>query len=688
MDLNIACVFETDDLIDGFKLDIKGTTDKPLFHANQIAELLELSNISKTIKEFDEEEKVIKTADTSGGPQRILFLTERGLFRLLYASRRLIAHPFQRWVTKVLLDIHLTSQYHSSDQDAARLATLEDENRVLTQQLAAKFDMVAKIEKMARHDALVSAYENIPVVYLVEVSMLPDGRILLKFGETDNAAARLKYLRNEYGANICFVDMFACTAPHKYEQYLKRDPLFVKHKYTESNGRRHDELLAVTPGQYITVKRFMKKHMHMFDDWSVEQKLERLRLQSYNNFLEALPSFAIAIASITDPATRIDAEKALVASMRMSDQKKPVKIKDDDVESNYDIDDVVVDGGEEIVDDSDGDDEMVSSGSGSSSATSAATVAIVATTTIAVSKEPEIAVVEMPEQEPEQHLFPQQPKKKLGRIPKAKVLPEITEDTPLQRYLDECFDLVPDGKTHVAHVRALHRLWRRSHIARIETSEMTEFFKERFQTVQEIEEEQNMKCSFYKGLTMKPWQFVVDPLNVMNFHNDIGSFVEETCELHVMGRVKASDIWPLFIETKKKQDPKYSGTAKEKTRFFSHMKTMFVYYTGVPTKKDGVGAPGFYGLYAKTATEETRQIGYNRSPNTHMSVFKIDTRGIIVDTIESQDAFAHNVANKSSQYVCVEMTKCFANGMKGYFPGDGYCYMRSTDHAIMMAAQK
>ena len=54
------------DLLQAFKLldkeitiNIQGTLDDPLFQANQIGEILELTNIRKSIKDFDTDEKVV-----------------------------------------------------------------------------------------------------------------------------------------------------------------------------------------------------------------------------------------------------------------------------------------------------------------------------------------------------------------------------------------------------------------------------------------------------------------------------------------------------------------------------------------------------------------------------------------------------------------------------------------------------
>ena len=207
-----------------------------------------------------------------------------------------------------------------------------------------------------------------------------------------------------------------------------------------------------------------------------------------------------------------------------------------------------------------------------------------------------------------------------------------------------------------------------------------------------------MTCSFYKGLTMKPWvpRPTADvPGIVAQVDAEVDAFVREACEVHVMGRARKPDLWDAFVAWKRQLDEQYVPPTKEEDRFFLRLKTSFVYHTGVAVKADGEGAPGFYGLYLATASKECREVGYNRSPNTHATVLKLDARGNVVAIIDSQDAFAHNVVKKSShnvvkkssQHVCKELSKCFKDGMRGLMPGDGYAYMRAKDHAAMLAAR-
>jgi prophage antirepressor-like protein len=92
-------------------ISIKGTIEHPLFRSSDIGLILELSNIRSTINDYDKNEKVVLPVDTPGGIQKVSFLTEKGLFRILYNSKQPMAKIFRDWVCEVIHEIRLTGQY-------------------------------------------------------------------------------------------------------------------------------------------------------------------------------------------------------------------------------------------------------------------------------------------------------------------------------------------------------------------------------------------------------------------------------------------------------------------------------------------------------------------------------------------------------------------------------------------------
>ena len=120
---------------------IKGTVENPLFRASDVALILEISNIRSSIKDFNESEKVVQTMTTPGGPQKVLFLTQTGLFRLLFRSKKNpIALQVQYWACDVVKELQINQR---KKNDMMKLQeSLESENSSLNQRYASNDELV------------------------------------------------------------------------------------------------------------------------------------------------------------------------------------------------------------------------------------------------------------------------------------------------------------------------------------------------------------------------------------------------------------------------------------------------------------------------------------------------------------------------------------------------------------------
>ena len=123
--MDIVRVFTDAGLEQGVTINIQGTPEEPLFQANQLGELLDIVAIRSTIRDFDDDEKAVRTTNTSGGEQSTTFMTELGLYRLLGMSREPIVRSFQTWVAKVVKEIRLTDK----NEMEQRLATATEEHQ-------------------------------------------------------------------------------------------------------------------------------------------------------------------------------------------------------------------------------------------------------------------------------------------------------------------------------------------------------------------------------------------------------------------------------------------------------------------------------------------------------------------------------------------------------------------------------
>lgn len=106
------------DIVKAFNLNgsninlvICGTHKDPLFKASDIGNILEMTNIRVITQEFDDSEKKIIETNTNGGKQNISYLTEKGLYKVLFKSRKPIAIKFQNWVYEIIKEIRATGEY-------------------------------------------------------------------------------------------------------------------------------------------------------------------------------------------------------------------------------------------------------------------------------------------------------------------------------------------------------------------------------------------------------------------------------------------------------------------------------------------------------------------------------------------------------------------------------------------------
>ncbi|BCL40021.1 Bro-N domain-containing protein [Nostoc sp. MS1] len=89
-----------------------GTAEKPEWVAADVCACLELSDTSKSLETLELDEKGTKNVRTPGGEQEMLTVTEPGLYRLIFKSRKPVAKRFQRWVFhEVLPSLRHTGKY-------------------------------------------------------------------------------------------------------------------------------------------------------------------------------------------------------------------------------------------------------------------------------------------------------------------------------------------------------------------------------------------------------------------------------------------------------------------------------------------------------------------------------------------------------------------------------------------------
>jgi prophage antirepressor-like protein len=75
-----------------------GTAERPEWIAQDVADALGIKNAASTMRSFKDSEKGVHSMHTPGGSQTVLTVTEPGLYRLIFLSRKPEAEKFQSWV--------------------------------------------------------------------------------------------------------------------------------------------------------------------------------------------------------------------------------------------------------------------------------------------------------------------------------------------------------------------------------------------------------------------------------------------------------------------------------------------------------------------------------------------------------------------------------------------------------------
>lgn len=96
----------------GKEIDVYGTAENPLFKAKDVAEWIELTNVSDMVSRVDNDEVTKLNLGSLEG--ETWFLTEDGLYEVLMQSRKPIAKQFKKGVKEILKSIRKTGSFVAS----------------------------------------------------------------------------------------------------------------------------------------------------------------------------------------------------------------------------------------------------------------------------------------------------------------------------------------------------------------------------------------------------------------------------------------------------------------------------------------------------------------------------------------------------------------------------------------------
>lgn len=208
----------------GHKFTVYGTAENPLFLAKEVAECIDYAktsqgyyDVSRMVGTVDEEEKYLRTIFVDGRNYEMWFLTEDGLYEVLFQSRKPIAKEFKKGVKEILKTIRKTGGYIATKQDDTpeeimaraltianetlarrekRLKELEADNQHQQEVIEEKDAKIAKIQPKADFaEAAFKAEGKVDIGQAAKILNLGFGRNTL-FGKLRDAGIFFKD-RNE-----------------------------------------------------------------------------------------------------------------------------------------------------------------------------------------------------------------------------------------------------------------------------------------------------------------------------------------------------------------------------------------------------------------------------------------------------------------------------------------------------------
>ncbi|MEI6494285.1 MAG: BRO family protein [Verrucomicrobiota bacterium] len=131
---------------------VAGTPDNPIFCAVDVCEILGIENSRDAIASLDADEK-ITVANSDGNPRagiphQLAFVTESGLYTLIFKSRKQEAKTFRKWVTaEVLPAIRRTGGYQTPSPAGGGSAL--DHAEALVKAMREQETRLARVEALA-----------------------------------------------------------------------------------------------------------------------------------------------------------------------------------------------------------------------------------------------------------------------------------------------------------------------------------------------------------------------------------------------------------------------------------------------------------------------------------------------------------------------------------------------------------
>lgn len=282
--MDIVKAFNTNDL--HTEVVIKGTKTDPLFRASDIGIILEINNIRMSIIDFDESEKrAVSSTDSTGRMQEVTFLTEKGLYKVLFRSRKPIAQKFQNWVCEVIKEIRLNGLYELQkelEQTKNEMSAIETtKNKEMEEKLI-------KQKELDNEKFLLKQFNNAGnIVYIIKVKTFENGSYVVKIGESRiGIMGRYNEHKSKYEECI-LLDCFCVNKSKDFEHFLHSHNL-IKPNIVKNLPNHYSENELFLIGGNLTYKVLSKIVNDNIDNYNYKVnelllEIENLKFKNQEN---------------------------------------------------------------------------------------------------------------------------------------------------------------------------------------------------------------------------------------------------------------------------------------------------------------------------------------------------------------------------------------------------------------------
>jgi len=181
--MDISKIFKNEQI--NHHITIKGCYSNPLFRAIDIGEAVGINNIRGSTIAFDDTEKVILEMNTSTGIKKTIFLTEKGVLKMLYKSRKPLAETFRIWVNEIIQEFKTIEEDKLSDKLQKELEETQGKHQKELDEVQQQLqDVKEDVQQTIKH-------EKIPSIYIYNIDTTKQ-KPELKIGYTTNVYSRIK----------------------------------------------------------------------------------------------------------------------------------------------------------------------------------------------------------------------------------------------------------------------------------------------------------------------------------------------------------------------------------------------------------------------------------------------------------------------------------------------------------------